>query len=204
MSQRFNAPPGWQVPEGFVPPTGWQPDPSWPPAPAGWNFWVDDAAPGNGPPAAPAAGYGPAAPSGYGDGASHAPGSANSALAVTRVKNARKSVLIGIGVFVVGLIINVVSLANPGNDGRSTLWWGILLIGIVIAIRGIVDYSKAKKALGEIATSGMANAYGNSPAGAPMPQAGHDPQQQMPTPGQPQQSGQRDDDGQRPMGDVYR
>src|SRR5699024_9054181 len=75
MSQRFNAPPGWQVPEGFVPPTGWQPDPSWPAAPAGWNFWVDDAAPQAAPGAAPgapaadapAAGYGPATHGGYGD-----------------------------------------------------------------------------------------------------------------------------------------
>ncbi|UFU03886.1 hypothetical protein LQF12_04555 [Ruania suaedae] len=44
MTQRFNPPPGWQVPAGFTPPQGWQPDPSWPAAPAGWNYWVDDAA----------------------------------------------------------------------------------------------------------------------------------------------------------------
>lgn len=40
----FSAPPGWPVEPGWMPPDGWTPDPSWPPAPAGWEFWVEDAA----------------------------------------------------------------------------------------------------------------------------------------------------------------
>lgn len=53
MAPRFNPPPGWPVPPaGWLPEPGWQPDASWPPAPAGWQFYVEDAAAP--PPPAPA------------------------------------------------------------------------------------------------------------------------------------------------------
>lgn len=215
MSQRFNAPPGWQVPEGFVPPTGWQPDPSWPPAPAGWNFWVDDAAPGAAPAGAsaagaPAAGYGPAAPDGYG--ASHAPGSANAALAQTQMKAHKRTMLIGFGILAAAVLVTLVSFgiaASSPTGGTVFFPWYIGLIGLIFGIRGAVALSKAKKALAETAVGGMAGAYGNAPAGsAPMPQAGSGPQQQMPAQppatGQPQPGNQSDDDGQRSLGGLYR
>ena len=206
MSQRFNAPPGWQVPEGFVPPTGWQPDPSWPPAPAGWNFWIDDAAPAD----AAAGGYGD--PSGYGAGPSHAPGSANAALAQTQMKAHKRTMLIGFGILAAAVMVTLVSFgiaASSPTGGTVFFPWYIGLIGLIFGIRGAVALSKAKKALGETAVGGMAGAYGNAPASsAPMPQAGPGTQQQMPAQppatGQPQPGGQRDDDGQRSLGDLYR
>lgn len=223
MSQRFNAPPGWQVPEGFVPPTGWQPDPSWPPAPAGWNFWVDDAAPAGAPAGAPPAGYGPAAPGGYGDGASHAPGSANAALAQTQIKSHKRTMLIGFGILAATILVAVVSFAIAASSptgGTVFFPWYIGLIGLILGIRGAVSLSKAKKAAGQVVVGGMAGAYGNGPASsAPMPPApgqqpdggpwqqasGQPPQQpgQSPAPA-PQQPGQGDDDGQRSLGDLYR
>ena len=46
VGRRFNTPPGWPVaPAGWAPPAGWRPPAEWPPAPAGWQFWVTDAAP---------------------------------------------------------------------------------------------------------------------------------------------------------------
>lgn len=219
MSQRFNAPPGWQVPEGFVPPTGWQPDPSWPPAPAGWSFWVDDAAPA-GPPAGapsgtPPAGYGPAAPGGYG--ASHAPGSANVALAESQMKAHKRTMLIGFGILAAALLVTIVSFAIAASSptgGTVFFPWYIGLIGLIFGIRGAVALSKAKKALGQAAVGGMAGAYGNgSASSAPMPPAGPGPQQPAPAPGSQQPAGsqqqrpgstQGEDDGQRSLGDLYR
>lgn len=69
---RFNPPPNWPpTPPGWAPDPQWQPDPAWGPAPPGWQFWVDDAAPGPmgaspypGAPATPP-GYPGAHPPGY-------------------------------------------------------------------------------------------------------------------------------------------
>src|SRR5699024_569429 len=172
MAQRFNAPPGWQVPEGFVPPTGWQPDPSWPPAPAGWNFWVDDAAP---------AGFGPGQPGGYGDpGGYHpaqAPGSANVALAQKQVKDNKRLMFIGFGIAAVTLLIFVVTLgiaASSPTGGTYYFPWYFGLVGLAIGIRGAVATSKAKKALAQLnPAAGLAGAYGGGPASSgPMPPAG--------------------------------
>lgn len=217
MSQRFNAPPGWQVPEGFVPPTGWQPDPSWPPAPAGWNFWVDDAAPGATPADTPAAGYGPAAPGGYGDpngfgaGPSHAPGSANVALAQAQLKSNKRTLLIGLGLVAVTILVIVVSYAIAASSptgGTVYFPWYLGIIGLALAIRGAIFMSKSKKTLSQINAAGMAGAYGNGPASsAPMPPAGPGqppaggPWEQGP--GQPQ-PGSQGEDGQRSMGNLYR
>ncbi|WP_147918386.1 DUF4175 domain-containing protein [Ruania zhangjianzhongii] len=222
MSQRFNAPPGWQVPEGFVPPTGWQPDPSWPPAPAGWNFWVDDAAST----AAPASGgYGPAAPGGYGDaggnggGPSHAPGSANAALVESQIKGHKRSMLVGFGMLAATILVTVVTFAIAASSPTGgSYWfpWYLGLIGLIVGIRGAVSLSKAKKAQGEAAVGGMAGAYGpgpqqQQPAGpwqqGPGQQHAPGPQQatgQPPAAGQPQSGNERDDDGQRSLGDLYR
>ncbi len=172
MAQRFNAPPGWNVPPNFVPTSDWQPDPSWPPAPNGWTFWVDDAAQpasGYGTPASgdqaggygtnpiadygtppqPAYGaadqnpYGTAAPGAFG---STAPGSAQAALAQNQASGGRRSIWIGLGLFVAAIVITVVSysMAEPGD--RYFVPWYFALIGIVIAIRGLIDMNKAKKA----------------------------------------------------------
>lgn len=47
---RFNPPPNWPPPQdGWVPGPGWTPDPSWPPPPAGWQLWIDDETPSEGP-----------------------------------------------------------------------------------------------------------------------------------------------------------
>lgn len=66
MTQRFNAPPGWDVPAGFVPPDGWQPDPSWPTPPQDWTWWVEDAAPGAAPSVSGPTATGAAAAAGVG------------------------------------------------------------------------------------------------------------------------------------------
>lgn len=201
MAQRFNAPPGWQVPDGFVPPTGWQPDPSWPPAPAGWNFWVDDAAPAGAPAGAAAgapagapagaataapgeqgSGFGPAAhPGGYGDPSSYsaaqAPGSANVALAQKQIKDNKRMIYIGFGVAAAALLVFVVSFAIAASSptgGTYYFPWYFMLIGIAIGIRGAIATSKAKKALAQLNPSGgLAGAYANGPASsAPVPPGG--------------------------------
>ncbi|WP_156252290.1 hypothetical protein [Pseudactinotalea terrae] len=172
MAQRFNAPPGWNVPPDFVPTSDWQPDPSWPPAPEGWNYWVDDAAqpapaygapsdqsygtPGNQPHGSPAdqgtTPYGSAsvpnspytAPAGaYG---STAPGSAHAALAQHQGASGKRNMLIGIGVFVVAIVVWVVSYSAAGPGDRYFAPWYFVLIGIILTIRGLVDMNKAKKA----------------------------------------------------------
>lgn len=178
MSQRFNAPPGWQVPEGFVPPTGWQPDPSWPPAPAGWNFWVDDGAQAPAP-----GGFGPAgvpAPGGYGDPSSYdpsyAPGSANVALAQKQIKDNKRLMLIGFGIAAAALLIFVVTFAIAASSptgGTYYFPWYFGVIGLALGIRGAVATSKAKKALAQLNPSaGLAGAYGAQPSapGASVPQ----------------------------------
>lgn len=158
VTQRFNAPPGWNVPPDFVPSADWQPDPSWPPAPAGWSFWVDDAAPANdtslsvdptNPASQPGAAYGAVppgpAPQGtpYGTppaGAfgSTAPGSAQAVVAEGQLSSAKKSLWIGLG-----LIVLVVVLVFA----TERLFWYLGIIGIILAIKGLVDMNKAKKAI---------------------------------------------------------
>src|SRR5690606_14194418 len=150
VTQRFNPPPGWDVPPGFAPTADWQPDPSWPPAPQGWQFWVDDAAAqpvppsGAGPYGSAQTPYGAAADAPPGAYGSTAPGSAQAAIAEARYAGARRSTFVGAGIFVVGVLINVWSL---GSGGRGTLWWGILLVGLLISVRGLIDMNRAKKEL---------------------------------------------------------
>lgn len=156
MAQRFNAPPGWNVPPDFVPTSDWQPDPSWPQAPAGWNFWVDDAAQsvgsygtpaptdgagegGYGTPSAGAYGadpspYGTAAPGAFG---STAPGSAQAAVTENHAAGAKRSILIGAGL--IALVVVVLFAFDR-------LFWYFALFGIIMVIKGLVDLNKAKKA----------------------------------------------------------
>lgn len=170
MAQRFNAPPGWNVPPNFVPTSDWQPDPSWPPAPEGWNYWVEDAAPAApgfgsastptgygsqggpayGTPSSPAYGaaadqnpYGAAPAGAFG---STAPGSANAAMAEQQGAAGKRNMLIGIGVFVVAIVVWIVSYSAAGPGDRYFAPWYFVLIGIILTIRGLVDMNKAKKA----------------------------------------------------------
>lgn len=142
MTQRFNAPPGWPQPQpGWAPPAGWQPDPSWPAPPPDWDYWVDDASGGPAPyGAASATSAYPGTPVGAPPG-----GEAAAALAQQAVGSARKTIYTGLGLLGVGIVVNVVSIMNPGNDGRATVWYGLIIFGLLIAIRGIVAYVKAKK-----------------------------------------------------------
>lgn len=213
MAQRFNAPPGWQVPEGFVPPTGWQPDPSWPPAPAGWNFWVDDAAAAGAPAGAQGspAGFGPGQPGGYGDPGGYnpaqAPGSANVALAQKQVKDNKRLMFIGFGVAAAALLIFVVSFsiaASSPTGGTYYFPWYFGLIGLAIGIRGAVATSKAKKALAQLNPSaGLTGAYGGGPASSspagPWQQSAPGSQ---PGPAAPQAKPR--DEGSSSLGDLYR
>ncbi|TDE97572.1 hypothetical protein EXU48_05160 [Occultella glacieicola] len=158
MSQRFNAPPGWQVPPNFTPPEGWQPDPSWPPAPAGWNYWVEDAAgsaaapmagqnPGYGPGSAAPAGGSPYGASPYGDAAS---GTASAALAQQEVKKARNGMLVGFGILAAAVLVFVISFAVAASSptgGTYFFPWYFMLIGLILGIRGLIQWNKAKKAV---------------------------------------------------------
>ncbi|CAM3371412.1 hypothetical protein OCAE111667_06090 [Occultella aeris] len=167
MSQRFNAPPGWQVPPNFTPPEGWQPDPAWPPAPAGWNYWVDDAAgsaagmtgqnPGYGAPLGQNPAYGPGSSPAYGPGSSApagaspygASGTASAALAQEEVKKARNSALIGFGILAAAVLVFAISFgiaASSSTGGRYYFPWYFMLAGLIVGIRGLVAYNKAKKA----------------------------------------------------------
>jgi hypothetical protein len=177
MPQRFNAPPGWNVPPDFVPSADWRPDPSWPPAPEGWTYWVDDATPaapaygaasqaggpqappayGEAPPAygsAPATGMpqGASAPEAYGAAPAGAygstdPGSAQLAIAQGQQAGARRNIWIGVGVFVAAIAVWVVSYSLAGPGDRYFAPWYFALLGIVLAVRGLIEMNKAKKAL---------------------------------------------------------
>ncbi len=174
MAQRFNPPPGWNVPPDFIPTSDWKPDPSWPPAPDGWTYWVDDTAPqqqsfgSSSAPQAPSYGTppSPAVPT-YGAPAqqdaspygaqqfgsastppgAYAGGSAQSAMGEAQRSGAKKSIGIGIALFIGSIVVTVVtySVAEPG--GRFWVPWYIGLAGIVLAIRGAIEMNKANKTI---------------------------------------------------------
>ena len=175
MTQRFNAPPGWPQPEAdWSPPPGWQPDPSWPAAPEGWSFWVDDTtAIGQNAQAGPARFRTPGANGPDGSAAASSPYLAGApsggTSAQARMAAARKSMLFGGGIAVVGAVITLLGYLNPGNDGRFSVWWGLIIVGLFSFVRGLIAYSSAKKAAAFTpggSFDGTSYAVGNYP-GAP-------------------------------------
>lgn len=158
---RFNPAPDWPTPPaGWTPPPGWQPDPSWPPAPPGWNLWLNaDGSPASAPAGAPTVAA-PAAPTSMAPtpavpyassdaGASPyagAPGTASEADVQAAIKQLRsgglRSILFGAVAIVVGIGVTIWS-ASQSSGGR--VWYGIILVGIVVIIRGIIQAATAEK-----------------------------------------------------------
>lgn len=179
MTQRFVAPPGWPQPEaGWAPPPGWEPDPSWPPAPAGWNFWVEEAgtspagyasgAPTPPPAAAGSPFTGGAAQFGSPQFNASTGGSAQAALTQNALKGAKKGILISLAILAVGVIINVISMMDHDHNGRGTVWYGIILVGLVYLVRSIIAYFSAKKNVANL-PGGNFDASAYAPSSPTMP-----------------------------------
>lgn len=181
MTQRFNAPPGWDVPPDFVPTAGWQPDPSWPPAPQGWTYWVEDgvsaapapvdAVPSYGtPPGSPAYGSAPAASYSAPQGAYGAPvgaygstaaGSAQGVVAQGQRSNARKQIVSGSIMLAAGLVLTIGRLLVDGD-----IWFFpviLVVAGAVSLIRGLRERKKADQLVDIGAMYGAGQ--GNRPGG---------------------------------------
>ncbi|QOR71719.1 hypothetical protein IM660_05425 [Ruania alkalisoli] len=87
-------------------------------------------------------------------------GSVHLAIAEKKVKLAGKQSLMGIVFVAVAVIINLVS------GDRATFLWGVLLVGVFITIRGIVNYVKARKDLSAARAATGGGLYGTDLGGS--------------------------------------
>lgn len=94
---------------------------------------------------------------------STAPGSASAAMAQAQAAGARKSIFLGIGFLVGGIVFTVVVL----NFGYWSTWMFLLpIFGIITLIRGLIDQGKARKAMAAANPQGMGSPYpGTTPPG---------------------------------------
>ena len=51
----------------------------------------------------------------------------------------------GVLVILAGIILTIVSCNNAGPGEQYTIWWGLLLVGIIIGIQGAVRLATAEK-----------------------------------------------------------
>jgi hypothetical protein len=62
-------------------------------------------------------------------------------------KRALRMTLIGLGIFVVGLIITIATYSAASSSGGGTyiVAWGPMIVGVIWVIRGLISMSRASK-----------------------------------------------------------
>ncbi len=93
-------------------------------------------------------------------------GSSQLAIAEKKAKAAGKQLVMGLIFIVVVVAINGISFLNAGSIGRPTFLWGVLLVGVFVAIRGIVAYVGARKELSAARAATGGSLYGTDLGGS--------------------------------------